>query len=1629
NPATYSIESDEIVFMEPTRKFYTFGGWYLDSNFTQSITSIPAGSTGDKVLYAKWTANQVSVNFNQTTNSTYGVGDMISQIKCTYDETLTLPDTPTNAGYEFLGWSVNGTLKAPGAVVPCTTESLGHFNGLAFYVKRSWSPRCNAVTLSVDLEGATAATPGILYKRTGDDAWYSDGKCNTEITSLTQIPTSSNATFGTCSYDGGACVNSSGALLSCDIKSDVTLDCTMNLCMDCSPSGGVGSCELTGVTNNTCQYSYTCSKGYHIGGSENVTSGVGTSPNPTCVGNTIVIDYQENGGTTVADTTCVYGGESVVVPGGPFGSSIERTGYIFDGWGLASGDTTKAFLQCNYNALGVYSGTAQIPAKWTPINYTVTYTCGDGTGTPPADATATYDNTFTPSSNAGSCTKENHDFAGWKTGDDDVSDPFKWLYLSDKTFEAQWAQGTVTCSEGYMEDGTECQAGYYCPKYTEAQPLTNNEDCAIKCPDAGDLGGVTVPVNSVVGATKRTQCVATYDPIDLEVEGEIVGKATKSCYYSTESGVGSYLEGACTTTPKSCVEGYYRNADNSPTCTVVPAGWYSCDDDENHLTACSCRDLAADNTLAKENAKSESGAKRSTACYYECPPTNTAPESDGVGTVIYNPETVWYDGNTYPACNKSEVRCEDTVHFTGNVLTETCDAKVYSITYFENGGINNPANPTSYTYISDTITLANPTRANSVFKGWYGDSNFKGDQITQISEGSAGDKTLYAKWSCVDGYEDPDTDNQQCVAETSTITLSQDAATAPGTVEIYTKFDAGAYLDEGRTQQMTTGENGVALPQQQYVVTYKSGADGVDLQKTSDTISSNFNGYYSAQTGGTQYINANGFITSSGVEVASALYDQTGVWYAQWTPNEVTLPNAPERTGYTFAGWYDGAATFAAGEKRTVKANVTFTAQWTPIKYTIKFESGDKNATGTMEEQECEYDTTCILYQNKFELENFGFDNWLGSDGKEYEDKEPVKNLASTDGATVTMTAQWTQEFYVCEAGYAPDNTNPCADGYYCPGGTVAIDKKDSCQRKCPADDAATSIASGTGASAPTQCYASYSDVAVDNGRAKKENCHYDLNSGKYSKDCEITVTYCNAGHYLDDDAPTICTIVPAGFFSAAGDLENTDCDSLAGVIAGDSTSTKDEGSVSATECYKVCDNQDITNGKLVATGNQFFDGEQYPSCEYTTECNPNYSASGSECAPNVYKVILDPKSGDGLETIYVKYNDGWYSDAATINSITSVVLPTETGRVCIGYSVDNQPIIDESGQFITTAVTADTTADAQWNDKDSVTCEAGTYYSVAQKKCVECQPGNYCPNPIKVYIDETNDVGMYPCDTAEDAYTAATDANGDKLPVSISSPKGATLASQCYATNLAYVSSSNNATGAKTCRYNTTLTSYDKSDDCDAPKILTCTAGHYLKNTADTDCTQTESGYYSADKELDKHDCPHLGTEGYSIATVSPATQIGACYLEGAWSEPDEYTGQRGDCYWNVNVDSSVGSIDAYNTNCEKTIIVTCGAGYYDAKNYDEDDSEKHCSQVQMPYYSPAQEAFCAAGDKECLQPTAAGQSTERYSCDGGETKENGAGSISECYASVACTVDGGGTGARTCAYNPETGLYDDCD
>ena len=52
---------------------------------------------------------------------------------------------------------------------------------------------------------------------------------------------------------------------------------------------------------------------------------------------------------------------------------------------------------------------------------------------------------------------------------------------------------------------------------------------------------------------------------------------------------------------------------------------------------------------------------------------------------------------------------------------------------------------------------------------------------------------------------------------------------------------------------------------------------------------------------------------------------------------EVELPTAPEKTGYNFAGWYDGADKQYTGAAFTYTEDTTFTAKWEIKKFTVTF--------------------------------------------------------------------------------------------------------------------------------------------------------------------------------------------------------------------------------------------------------------------------------------------------------------------------------------------------------------------------------------------------------------------------------------------------------------------------------------------------------------------------------------------------------------------------------------------------------------------------------------------------------------------------------------------------------------------
>lgn len=57
NPTGYTFETETITLLAPSREYFDFGGWYTDSEFSDSSkkNEITKGSTGNIMLYAKWT--------------------------------------------------------------------------------------------------------------------------------------------------------------------------------------------------------------------------------------------------------------------------------------------------------------------------------------------------------------------------------------------------------------------------------------------------------------------------------------------------------------------------------------------------------------------------------------------------------------------------------------------------------------------------------------------------------------------------------------------------------------------------------------------------------------------------------------------------------------------------------------------------------------------------------------------------------------------------------------------------------------------------------------------------------------------------------------------------------------------------------------------------------------------------------------------------------------------------------------------------------------------------------------------------------------------------------------------------------------------------------------------------------------------------------------------------------------------------------------------------------------------------------------------------------------------------------------------------------------------------------------
>lgn len=244
--------------------------------------------------------------------------------------------------------------------------------------------------------------------------------------------------------------------------------------------------------------------------------------------------------------------------------------------------------------------------------------------------------------------------------------------------------------------------------------------------------------------------------------------------------------------------------------------------------------------------------------------------------------------------------------------------------YYENTlGAENP-NPIRYTEYTPTITLLPLENIpGSLFLGWY-DAAEGGNQVTQISTGSTGDKTLYAQWQAVEytvtyyGNDagGPTAENvppSQRVRGGESVTLSDERPTRTGYAFIgwNTRPDGGGTAYQpGASFGPAIGDADLyaqweALPPTIYLLTYEPNDAG---------------GPYAQNIPGQQKISE-----GETVELSSTIPTRTGYSFLSWN-------SAPDGSGITYQ---PGQAVGPFYQ------HLTICAQWQIIEHSLTYHGND----------------------------------------------------------------------------------------------------------------------------------------------------------------------------------------------------------------------------------------------------------------------------------------------------------------------------------------------------------------------------------------------------------------------------------------------------------------------------------------------------------------------------------------------------------------------------------------------------------------------------------------------------------------------------------------------------------------
>lgn len=139
NPKSYKNTDGTIILEAPVRTGYVFKGWYTDNTWRNKITSIKAGSTGNKTIYARWEA---APSYDITYELNGGINSISNPT--VYVEGIGVASlvAPTRENYQFAGWYFDEALTSKAKNI--SAQSRGNITLYAKWEINTYSVLFNA---------------------------------------------------------------------------------------------------------------------------------------------------------------------------------------------------------------------------------------------------------------------------------------------------------------------------------------------------------------------------------------------------------------------------------------------------------------------------------------------------------------------------------------------------------------------------------------------------------------------------------------------------------------------------------------------------------------------------------------------------------------------------------------------------------------------------------------------------------------------------------------------------------------------------------------------------------------------------------------------------------------------------------------------------------------------------------------------------------------------------------------------------------------------------------------------------------------------------------------------------------------------------------------------------------------------------------------------------------------------------------------------------------------------------------------------------------------------------------------------------------------------------------------------